>query len=47
VVIGKRGNAGWNRKAGDGEGFNRPRLPLILMIEEVRRKIDALFKTNP
>jgi hypothetical protein len=26
-----------------GEGFKRPRPPLIRMIEEVRRKIDGLF----
>ena len=30
-----------------GEGFKRPWPPLIKMSEEVRRKIDALFKTNP
>jgi len=30
-----------------GEGFKRPWPPLIRMSEEVRRKIDALFKTNP
>src|SRR6266550_3983845 len=29
-----------------GEGFKRPWPPLIRMSEEVRRKIDALFKTN-
>ena len=30
-----------------GEGFKRPWPPLIRMNEEVRQKIDALFKTNP
>ena len=30
-----------------GEGFKRPWPPLIRMSEEVRRKIDVLFKTNP
>ena len=30
-----------------GEGFKRPWPPLIRMSEEVRRKIDALFKTKP
>ncbi len=30
-----------------GEGFKRPWPPLIKMSEEIRRKIDALFKTNP
>jgi len=30
-----------------GEGFKRPWPPLIRMSEEVRRKIDALFKANP
>ena len=30
-----------------GEGFKRPWPPLIRMSEEVRRKIDALFKTTP
>jgi hypothetical protein len=30
-----------------GEGFKRPWPPLIKMSDEVRRKIDALFKTNP
>ena len=29
-----------------GEGFKRPWPPLIKMSEEVRRKIDALFKSN-
>jgi 4-hydroxy-3-polyprenylbenzoate decarboxylase len=29
-----------------GEGFKRPWPPLIRMSDEVRRKIDALFKTN-
>ena len=30
-----------------GEGFKRPWPPLIKMSEEVRRKVDALFKTKP
>jgi 3-polyprenyl-4-hydroxybenzoate decarboxylase len=30
-----------------GEVFKRPWSPLIKMSEEVRRKIDALFKTEP
>ncbi len=30
-----------------GEGFKRPWPPLIRMSEEVRRKIDALIKSNP
>ena len=30
-----------------GEGFKRPWPPLIKMSEEVRRKIDVLFQTNP
>src|SRR6266542_783746 len=30
-----------------GEGFKRPWPPLIRMNEEIRRRIDALFKTNP
>ena len=29
-----------------GEGFKRPWPPLIRMAEEVRRKIEAPFKTN-
>ena len=30
-----------------GESFKRPWPPLIKMSEEVRRKVDALFKTKP
>jgi len=30
-----------------GEGFKRPWPTVNRMSEEVRRKIDALFKTNP
>jgi len=30
-----------------GEGFKRPWAPFIRMSEEVRRKIDALFRTKP
>ena len=30
-----------------GEGFKTPWPPLIKMSDEVRRKIDALFKTKP
>jgi 3-polyprenyl-4-hydroxybenzoate decarboxylase len=30
-----------------GEGFKRAWPPLIRMSDEVSRKIDALFKTNP
>ena len=30
-----------------GEGFKRHWPPLIRMNEDVRRKVDALFKTNP
>jgi len=30
-----------------GEGFKRPWPPLIRMVEEVRRKMDALFGNKP
>ena len=30
-----------------GEGFKRPWPPLIKLSEEVRRKVDARFKTKP